>query len=151
MDEIKAEAREAFPNAKVQEQGNKLIMTMPNGQKVTVTLHESLEASAEELSKARKAHGMEKDISVTVEGYAETVNGDGFIALSQESRKAGKARASMRRTISRRLWLSRRRNWQMSNGLSATTRKSVRMPMRSSPAIVPLSTRGRSPVSESRT
>lgn len=87
MDELKAEAREAFPNAKVQEQGNKLIMTMPNGQKVTVTLHESLEASAEELSKARKAHGMEKDISVTVEGYAETVNGDGFIALSQESRK----------------------------------------------------------------
>ncbi len=31
MDELKAEVKEAFPDAKMQEQGNKLIFTMPNG------------------------------------------------------------------------------------------------------------------------
>ena len=42
MDDFKVEVKEAFPNAKVQEDGNKLSMTMPNGQKVTFTFHESI-------------------------------------------------------------------------------------------------------------
>ena len=44
MDELKAEVKEAFPGAKVQESGSKLIFTMPNGQKVTFTFHESVQA-----------------------------------------------------------------------------------------------------------
>ena len=44
MDELKAKVKEAFPGAKVQESGNKLIFTMPNGQKVTFTFHESVQA-----------------------------------------------------------------------------------------------------------
>ena len=42
MDDFKVEVKGAFPNAKVQEDGNKLSMTMPNGQKVTFTFHESI-------------------------------------------------------------------------------------------------------------
>lgn len=85
MDELKAEVKEAFPGAKVQESGNKLTFTMPNGQKVTATLHDSLTATDEELFKAKREHGIDQRVTVTVEGYAETVGADGFIALSQGS------------------------------------------------------------------
>lgn len=87
MDELKAEITEAFPGTKVEEQGNTLRLTMPNGQKVTATLHDSLTATDEELSKAKREHGIDQSVTVTVEGYAETVGADGFIALSQGSRK----------------------------------------------------------------
>ena len=87
MDELKDEVKEAFPGAKVQEQGNKLIFAMPNGQKVTFTFHESITVSDDELSRAKREHGIDQRVTVTVEGYAETVDGEGFIALSQGSRK----------------------------------------------------------------
>ena len=87
IDDLKREAREAFPNVKITERGNTLQMEMPNGQRVTVTLSENITATEEELAAARKAHGIAPGASVTIEGYAETVNGDGFIALSQGSRE----------------------------------------------------------------
>ena len=87
MEEIKAETIEAFPGAKVQESGNKLTFTMPNGQKVTFTFHESITVSDEELSRAKREHGIDQRVTVTVEGYAEAVDGEGFGALSQGSRK----------------------------------------------------------------
>ena len=59
--------------AKVQEQGNKLIFTMPNGQKVTFTFHESITVSDDELSRAKREHGIDQRVTVTVEGYAESV------------------------------------------------------------------------------
>ena len=87
MDELKAEVIEAFPGSKVQEQGNKLIFTMPNGQKVTFTFHESITVSDDELARAKREHGIDQRVTVTVEGYAESVGGEGFGALSQVSRK----------------------------------------------------------------
>ena len=86
-DDLKREAKAAFPNATITEDGDNLIMTMPNGQKVTVTLSENITATEEELASARKAHGIDEGASVTIEGYAETVNGEGFINLSQGSRR----------------------------------------------------------------
>jgi len=73
MDELKAEVKEAFPGARAQEQGNKLIFTMPNGQKVTFTFHESITVSDDELSRAKREHGIDQRVTVTVEGYAESV------------------------------------------------------------------------------
>ena len=84
MDELKAEAKEAFPGAKVQESGNKLIFTMPNGQKITFTFHESITVSDDELSRAKREHGIDQRVTVTVEGYAESVDGEGFGALSRQ-------------------------------------------------------------------
>ena len=73
MDELKAEVKEAFPGARAQESGNKLIFTMPNGQKVTFTFHESITVSDDELSRAKREHGIDQRVTVTVEGYAESV------------------------------------------------------------------------------
>ena len=73
MDELKAEVKEAFPGARAQEQGNNLIFTMPNGQKVTFTFHESITVSDDELSRAKREHGIDQRVTVTVEGYAESV------------------------------------------------------------------------------
>ena len=77
--------KEAFPGAKVQESGNKLIFTMPNGQKVTFTFHESITVSDDELSRAKREHGIDQRVTVTVEGYAESVgknlHGQGFLAM----------------------------------------------------------------------
>lgn len=87
MDELKAEVKEAFPGAKVQGSGNKLIFTMPNGQRVTFTFHESIIVSDNELARAKREHGIDQRVSVTVEGYAESVDGEGFVALSQGSRE----------------------------------------------------------------
>ena len=87
IDDLKREAKEVYHFANVTEDGDTLHIVMPNGQKVTVTLSENITAPDSELAKARKAHGIKQGAVVTIEGYAETVNGDGFIALSQGSRE----------------------------------------------------------------
>lgn len=87
MDELKAEVKEAFPGAKTQESGNKLTFTMPNGQKVTVSLQENITVNEQEEAVAKASHGFDQSASVTIEGYAETVGAEGFIALSQASRE----------------------------------------------------------------
>ncbi|MBR3723039.1 MAG: methyltransferase, partial [Selenomonadaceae bacterium] len=88
VDELKAEVKEAFPNAtKTEETKGGVILTMPNGMKMTVSVKGKITVSGNELARAKEAHGMESDIEVTVEGYEETVDGGAFIALSQGSRK----------------------------------------------------------------
>ena len=67
MDELKAEVKEAFLGAKVQEQGNKLIFTVPNGQKVTFTPRQPLRTTRPphggwtRLHRKRRVHLLTKD------------------------------------------------------------------------------------------
>ena len=60
---------------------------MPNGQKVTVSLQENITVNEQEEAAAKASHGFDQSASVTIEGYAETVGAEGFIALSQGSRE----------------------------------------------------------------
>ena len=87
MDELKAEVKEAFPGAKVQESGNKL----------TFTFHESITVSDEELSRAKREHGIDQRVTVTVEDYTESVEGR---ALGHCRGEAVGGQDSVRRTIS---------------------------------------------------
>ena len=86
IEDIKAGAREAYPNAKIQEDGNTLHLTMPNGQKVHISIVSEINASEDELSRAKEAHGIDQGAQVSVEGYAEVVGGEGFSAVAQGSR-----------------------------------------------------------------
>jgi len=88
VEELKEEAKEAFPNAtEIKETADGVILTMPNGMKMTINIKDEITASEEELADAREAHNIASDIEVTIEGYEETVDGGAFIALSQGSRK----------------------------------------------------------------
>lgn len=85
--EVEAEAKAAFPNAKnVQYEGNDIIFTMPNGQKIRVSVEDEIIVNDE----ARRQHNIDADTDAVAEGYWKKLDKaavDGAIALSKESRK----------------------------------------------------------------
>lgn len=85
--EVEAEARAAFPNAKyVQYEGNDIIFTMPNGQKIRVSIDDEIILNDE----GRRQHNIDADADAVAEGYWQKLDGaavDGVLALSKESRK----------------------------------------------------------------
>lgn len=86
--ELKEEVKEAFPNAtEIEETEGGVILTMPNGMKMTVNIKGEITVSDEELADAKEAHNIASDIEVTIEGYEETVDGGAFVALSKGSRE----------------------------------------------------------------
>ena len=87
IDELKAEITDAFPNAKVEVNGNHLTFTMPNGMKTYVDLLREIAISEAEADRARQDHHIPEGQSILVEGVARTYNKDAYIALSQGSRE----------------------------------------------------------------
>lgn len=85
--EIEAEARAAFPNAKdVQYEGDNIIFTMPNGQKIRVSVENEIIINDE----ARRQHNIDADTDAVAEGYWKKLDKaavDGALALSKESRQ----------------------------------------------------------------
>lgn len=87
-DDLKAEIKEAFPNAKeIRDDGDRITFTMPNGSRIIVDVKHEIVLTDEELVQAKKAHYIDDNDNVIVEGYAEARGKDAYMALAQGSRK----------------------------------------------------------------
>ena len=87
-DDLKAEIKEAFPNAKeIRDDGDRITFIMPNGSHIVVDLKNEIVLTDEELAQAKKEHHIDDNGNVVVEGYAEVRGKDAYMALAQGSRE----------------------------------------------------------------
>lgn len=87
-EELKAEIKEAFPNAKeIKDEGDRMTFTMPNGSHIVVDLKNEILLTDKELAQAKKDHHIDDNGNVVVEGYAEVHGKDAYMALAQGSRE----------------------------------------------------------------
>lgn len=89
-EELKAEIKEAFPNAKeIKDEGERMTFTMPNGSHIVVDLKNEILLTDKELAQAKKDHHIDDNDNgnVIVEGYAQLHGKDAYMALSQGSRE----------------------------------------------------------------
>nr|DAX05844.1 MAG TPA: Chromatin remodeling complex ATPase like protein [Caudoviricetes sp.] len=87
-EELKAEIKEAFPNAKeIKDEGDRMTFTMPNGSHIVVDLKNEILLTDKELAQAKKDHHIDDNGNVIVEGYAHLHGKDAYMALSQGSRE----------------------------------------------------------------
>lgn len=87
-DDLKAEIKEAFPNAKeIKDEGDRMTFTMPNGPHIVVDVKNEILLTDEELAQAKKDHHIDDNGNVVVEGYAQLHGKDAYMALSQGSRE----------------------------------------------------------------
>lgn len=87
-EDLKAEIKEAFPNAKeIQDDGDRMTFTMPNGSHIVVDVKNEILLTDEELAQAKKDHHIDDNGNVVVEGYAQLHGKDAYMALSQGSRE----------------------------------------------------------------
>ena len=87
-EDLKAEIKEAFPNAKeIKDEGERMTFTMPNGSHIVVDLKNEILLTDKELAQAKKDHHIDDNGNVVVEGYAEVHGKDAYMALAQGSRE----------------------------------------------------------------
>lgn len=87
-EDLKAEIKEAFPNAKeIKDEGDCMTFTMPNGSHIVVDLKNEIILTDEELEQAKKDHHIDDNGNVVVEGYAQLHGKNAYMALSQGSRE----------------------------------------------------------------
>ena len=87
-EDLKAEIKEAFPNAKeIKDEGDRMTFTMPNGSHIVVDLKNEIILTDKELAQAKKDHHIDDNGNVIVEGYAQLHGKDAYMALSQGSRE----------------------------------------------------------------
>lgn len=87
-EDLKAEIKEAFPNAKeIKDEGDRMTFTMPNGSHIVVDVKNEILLTDEELAQAKKDHHVDDNGNVVVEGYAQLHGKDAYMALSQGSRE----------------------------------------------------------------
>lgn len=87
-EELKAEIKEAFPNAKeIKDEGYRMTFTMSNGSHIVVDVKNEILLTDEDLAQAKKDHHIDDNGNVVVEGYAQLHGKDAYMALSQGSRE----------------------------------------------------------------
>lgn len=87
-EDLKAEIKEAFPNAKgIKDEGDRMTFTMPNGSHIVVDVKNEIILTDEDLAQAKKDHHIDDNGNVVVEGYAQLHGKDAYMALSQGSRE----------------------------------------------------------------
>lgn len=87
-EDLKAEIKEAFPNAKeIKDEGDRMTFTMPNGSHIVVDVKNEILLTDKELAQAKKDHHIDDNGNVVVEGYAQLHGKDAYMALSQGSRE----------------------------------------------------------------
>lgn len=87
-EDLKAEIKEAFPNAKgIKDEGDRMTFTMPNGSHIVVDVKNEILLTDEDLAQAKKDHHIDDNGNVVVEGYAQLHGKDAYMALSQGSRE----------------------------------------------------------------
>lgn len=88
-EDLKAEIKEAFPNAKeIKDEGDRMTFTMPNGSHIVVDVKNEILLTDEELAQAKKDHHIDDNGNVVVEGYAQLHGKNAYMALSQGSRES---------------------------------------------------------------
>lgn len=87
-EDLKAEIKEAFPNAKgIKDEGDRMTFTMPNGSHIVVDVKNEILLTDEDLAQAKKDHHIDDNGNVVVEGYAQLYGKDAYMAISQGSRE----------------------------------------------------------------
>lgn len=87
-EDLKAEIKEAFPNAKeIKDEGDRMTFTMPNGSHIVVDVKNEILLTDKELAQAKKDHHIDDNGNVVVEGYAQLHGKDAYMSLSQGSRE----------------------------------------------------------------
>lgn len=87
-EDLKAEIKEAFPNAKeIKDEGDRMTFTMPNGSHIIVDMKNEIVLTDKDLAQAKKDHHIDDNGNVVVEGYAEVRGKDAYMALAQGSRE----------------------------------------------------------------
>lgn len=91
IDGLKQEVRDALPGAhSIEDEGDTVSFTMPNGARVQVLLSPSIELNDAAAAKARAAHGVKPEARLRINGRERTVGQTALIELSQLGR-AGSA------------------------------------------------------------
>lgn len=88
IDDLKQEVRDALPGAhSIEDDGDTVSFTMPNGARVQVLLSPSIEIDVASAAKARAAHGVKPEARLRINGRERTVGQTALIELSQLGRK----------------------------------------------------------------
>lgn len=88
-DQVLDEVQSALPSANIEQQGNNLIATMPNGAKIAINIKDRIIVNAKEQASARKAHGLKDKKAIIIEGAWQNITAgdvDGVLSVSQEGR-----------------------------------------------------------------
>ena len=81
---IKQEVRQAFPTGKViGYQSNQLQLKLQNNTYVTVRIRDNINLPGTEENKARKAHGFDGEVAITVNGYTNILDYNAVIGLAR--------------------------------------------------------------------
>ena len=87
IDDLKREVRDALPGAhSIEDKGDTVSFTMPNGARVQVLLSPSIELNDTSAAKARAAHGVKPEARLRINGRERTVGQAALIELSQLGR-----------------------------------------------------------------
>lgn len=87
IDDLKQEVRDALPGAhSIEDEGDAVSFTMPNGARVQVLLSPSIELNDTSAAKARAAHGVKPEARLRINGRERTVGQTALIELSQLGR-----------------------------------------------------------------
>lgn len=87
IDGLKQEVRDALPGAhSIEDEGDTVSFTMPNGARVQVLLSPSIELNDAAAAKARAAHGVKPEARLRINGRERTVGRTALIELSQLGR-----------------------------------------------------------------
>lgn len=87
IDDLKREVRDALPGAhSIEDKGDTVSFTMPNGARVQVLLSPSIELNDTSAAKARAAHGVKPEARLRINGRERTVGQTALIELSQLGR-----------------------------------------------------------------
>lgn len=87
IDDLKQEVMDALPGAHhIEDEGDTVSFTMPNGARVQVLLSPSIELNDTSAAKARAAHGVKPEARLRINGRERTVGQTALIELSQLGR-----------------------------------------------------------------
>ena len=87
IDDLKQEVKDALPGAhSIEDEGDTVSFTMPNGARVQVLLSPSIELNDTSAAKARAAHGVKPEARLRINGRERTVGRTALIELSQLGR-----------------------------------------------------------------
>ena len=86
-EELRNEIVEAFPGAKVKDNGDHLTLTMPNGTEIAVDLVDKIVTSEDELARAKEEHGLDQGTEAMVGGTARALDNKAFVELAKTSHK----------------------------------------------------------------
>ena len=84
-DEIKLSIKKAFPTGEITEEKDNLVVHLPNGRKVTISITDGRALTEEEAKQASKDYGQKIEAGQEVQGSVEPRGADAFMTLDVSS------------------------------------------------------------------